>query len=130
MEVKTMYERTMSKALGKNAMAKSLAYFVFREIIEDVHVKYNISQKEMKSMNKKAVNRAAAFLECMGDEEVIGSLVALLSLETTGWDNPKETDDTKGFIALAKESAEQLRSIKGKTNDEIYSRIQNGGMTT
>ena len=118
---RTMYERTMSKALSKNVMAKSLAYFVFREVIEDIHSKYDISQKEMMTMNKKAVNRAAAFLSCFSDDELLAALVQLLSLETTGWDNPKETADTAGFLRLAEEMAEKLRSIKGKTNKEIYS---------
>jgi hypothetical protein len=58
---KTVYERTLEKALGKNATAKALAYFVFREVIEDMHSNYTISQEEMAAMNKKAVNRAAAF---------------------------------------------------------------------
>jgi len=116
-----MYERTMDKALSKNVMAKSLACFLFREVIEDVHSKYDISQDEMMAMNKKAVNRAAMFLSCLDNDELTAALVQLLSLETTGWDNPKETADTKGFLRLAEELAEQLRSIKGKTNREIYS---------
>ena len=119
---RTMYERTMSKALSKNAMAKSLAYFVFREVMEDVHSKYNISQEEMVAMNKKAVNRAAAFLTCLEDDELMTALVQLLSLETTGWDDPKETADTKSFLRLAEESAKALRGIKGKTNTEIYAK--------
>ena len=69
---RTMYERTIDKGLAINNVAKALAYFVFRGIIEDVHAEYNISQEEMKAMNKKAVNRAAAFLECIGDDEKLG----------------------------------------------------------
>ncbi len=42
---------------------KALANFMFREIIEDAHVKYGISQEDMKEMNKKAANRAKAFLD-------------------------------------------------------------------
>ncbi|MBQ6416825.1 MAG: hypothetical protein IJJ65_11320, partial [Butyrivibrio sp.] len=33
---------------------KALANYMFREIIEDAHVKYGISQEDMKEMNKKA----------------------------------------------------------------------------
>jgi len=47
---KIMYEREMEKGLNKNAMAKSLAHFVFREIIEDAHAEYNISQEDMMAM--------------------------------------------------------------------------------
>lgn len=39
-------------------LAKALANFLHREIIEDYHVKYNISQKDMEIMNRKAVDRA------------------------------------------------------------------------
>ena len=119
---RTMYERTISKAMSKNAMARALAYFVFREVIEDAHSKYGIAQDEMAEMNKKAVNRAAAFLSCLGDDDLMAALVQLLYLETTGWDNPKETADTKGFLRLAEEMAEKLRSTKGKSNKELYAR--------
>ena len=32
----------------KNIMSKVLANYIFREVIEDAHVKYNISQEDMK----------------------------------------------------------------------------------
>ena len=121
---RTLYERSLDKNLSINSAAKSLAYFVFREVVEDVHSKYNISQEEMMAMNKKAVNRAAMFLGCVGNDELLASLVQLLSLETTGWDNPKETADTKGFLALAAEYAEGLHSMKGKTNREIAAELK------
>jgi hypothetical protein len=116
---KTLYERTLDKNLSINTAAKSLAYFIFREIIEDVHSKYNITQEEMMVMNKKAVNRAAAFLDCIGNDELLSSLVQMLSLETTGWDNPKETNDAKRFLEMASEFTSELHSMKGKTNREI-----------
>lgn len=34
---------------------KSLANFLFQELIEDAHVKYNISQEDMKTMCKRAL---------------------------------------------------------------------------
>ena len=117
---RTMYERTIDKGLAINNVAKALAYFVFREIIEDVHAEYNITQEEMMSMNKKAVNRAAAFLECIGDNEKLATVASLYSLETTGWDNPKETADTRQFHKLVDELTDTLRSTKGKTNRELY----------
>ena len=119
---RTMYERTLDKGLALNNVAKALAYFVFREIIEDVHSKYEIAQEEMMAMNKKAVNRAAAFLECIGDNEMLATVVNLYSLETTGWDNPKETADTRKFHELINEFTDVLRSTKGKTNSELYGR--------
>ena len=121
---RTLYERSLDKNLSINSAAKSLAYFVFREVVEDVHSKYNISQEEMMAMNKKAVNRAAMFLGCVGNDELLASLVQLLSLETTGWDNPKETADTKGFLTLATEYAEGLHSMKGKSNRKIAAEMK------
>jgi len=41
------------------AYAKALANYLFREIIEDAHAKYNISQADMEDMRYMAVNRAA-----------------------------------------------------------------------
>lgn len=116
---KSLYERILKKNLNINATAKVLAYFVFREIIEDAHVKYNISQDEMMAMNRKAVNRAAAFLRCMGNDDLQASLVGMLSPYVHGWDNPKETTDTKGVLRLAGECSDQLHSIQGQTNAEI-----------
>ena len=123
---KTLYEKTLDKGLSVNTAAKSLAYFLFREIIEDAHVKYNIPQDEIMAMNKKAVNRAAAFLGMIGNEELLSAAVAVLSLETTGWDNPKETADTRGFIALAEEFAAGIHSMKGKSNSEMAAEFKLG----
>ena len=116
----TLYEKAITKAYDTKVASKALAYFVFREIIEDAHTKYKITQDEMMAMNKKAVNRAAAFLETMEEPELFASLVSLLTLETTGWDNPKKTVDTKRHLELAEESAEALRRVKGKTTAEVF----------
>ena len=43
--------------------AKALANFIFREIIEEAHSKYGISQEDIRAMCKTAVNNAAFFLE-------------------------------------------------------------------
>ena len=34
----------------------------------------------------------------VGNDEFLSSLVQMFSLETTVWDNPKETTDTKRFL--------------------------------
>ena len=56
----------------------------------------------------------------MEDTELFATLVSLLMLETTGWDNPKKTADTKNHLKMAEESAEALRKIKGKTTAEVF----------
>lgn len=45
-----------------DAYYKALANFMFRELIEDAHAKYNISDEDMKDMCKKAVNRAMFYV--------------------------------------------------------------------
>ena len=57
-------ENTYLEALAiantdRHAMAKSTAYFLFREVVEDIHSKYNIPDAEMMALNKKAYNRPA-----------------------------------------------------------------------
>ena len=43
--------------------AKAMVNFLFREIIEDAHSKYKISQDEMRDMCRKAVNRAQFLID-------------------------------------------------------------------
>ena len=72
-----------------NALAKSLANYMFREVIEDAHAKYKISQEDMKIMCKKAVNRAAALLESINKGLFEDALTAY-SYDTKNWDAPDE----------------------------------------
>lgn len=60
-----MYRIAVSRG---HAEAKAWPLFLFREIIEEAHTKYNISQEEMKAMNKKACDRAAMYL-CLSEEK-------------------------------------------------------------
>ena len=47
-------EFMLGAALAQSdAYPKALANFLFREVIEDAHTKYNISQEDMKDMCKK-----------------------------------------------------------------------------
>lgn len=76
----------------ENAYSKALAYFMFREIIEDAHVEYNISQEDIKSMCKKAVNRASAFLHIRDNPDLYKSF-AFYGAYTAEWDEPELTDE-------------------------------------
>lgn len=51
-----------------DAHAKALASYIFRQVIEDVHVKYSISQQDMMAMNKAALNRASLFVNKIKDD--------------------------------------------------------------
>ena len=77
---------------------KALAVFLFREVIEDAHVKYNISQEDMRAMCKDAVNRAAMFLK-IKDTELYRAF-AIHAPEGFEWDDPEETEFLKETIKL------------------------------
>lgn len=88
-------EKIVSAALAVgNSHAKALASYLFREIIEEAHVKYNISQDDVKAMCKDAVNRAALFLEIKDDPKLYRAF-AVHALEGSEWDEPEETEDVK-----------------------------------
>ena len=66
----TFEEKIYHVAVSRgHADAKALAYFLFREVIEEVHAKYNISQEDIKAMNKRACNRAALYLSLSEKEK-------------------------------------------------------------
>lgn len=74
--------------------AKALANFLHREIIEDAHSEYNISQKDMEAMNRKAVNRAKLLTEILLDSKKLDAFTIGYSLAVVNeWDDPVETDE-------------------------------------
>ena len=85
----------------KDAYAKALASYLFREVIEDAHVKYNISQADMKDMCKTAVNRAALFLS-IKDDPALYRAFAIHAIEGFEWDDAEQTDDTRSELATLK----------------------------
>ncbi|MDO4301767.1 MAG: hypothetical protein Q4D26_10300 [Clostridia bacterium] len=89
-----------------NAHAKSLAYFLFREVIEDVHSKYNISNGDMKEMCKNAVDRAAFFLNHIVNDPKLYKSFAIFAVYCSKWDNPEETEYTNNLLQLLKELSE------------------------
>ena len=72
------------------AMEKAIAHYLCRELIEDLHAKYDISQEETKSINIKCVDRAYSVLKAFDGDEL--ALKGLLSqaVFADNWDNPKE----------------------------------------
>ena len=78
-------------------LAKALANYMFREIIEDAHVEYKISQADMKKMNKQAVNRAALFFEILQDDD-LWEAFPIYSTGTNGWDDPECTEEIKKIM--------------------------------
>jgi len=74
---------------------------MFREIIEDAHVKYNISQEDMKAMCKRAVNRAALYIALTHSERpTTMSAFAIHAAVCDGWDDSETTAEIEKEMDL------------------------------
>ena len=95
-EIKWMLAAAYSQT---DSYPKALANFMFREIIEDAHAKYNISDEDMREMCKKAVNRAALYIAiaCHCDPIYLRAF-AIYAAECTGWDDAEETEEIRQQI--------------------------------
>ncbi len=100
---KEIYKKASSL---KDAYPKALADFMFRQVIEDAHSKYNISNEDIKAMCKDAVNRAAAFLDIMNNPDMYRGFV-MYAINGTQWDDAETT-------IYLKEQKEQLE-VWGKS---------------
>lgn len=76
-----------------DAHAKALASYIFRQVIEDVHVKYSISQQDMMAMNKAALNRASLFVNKIKDDPKLYAAFAMHAVEVSEWDDAEITAD-------------------------------------
>jgi len=83
----------------KDVYPKALASFMFREIIEDAHVKYDISQEDMKAMCKEAVNRAAAFL-AIKDSPQLYRAFAVHAIYGREWDESEMTEELRQHLGM------------------------------
>lgn len=87
-----------------DAQAKALANFLFREVIEAAHAKYDISQDDMKTMCKDAVDRAALFLSIQNTP--LQDPFAIYSVPALEWDGPTmDSDFAVNFIDTLKSFA-------------------------
>ena len=82
--------------------AKALANFLFREVIEEAHSKYGISQEDIRAMCKTAVNNAAFFLEMerggghfkgKDTDTALERFYYLQGMYGISWDEPEWTDE-------------------------------------
>ena len=69
-----------------DAYPKALEDFMFRQVIEDAHSKYSISDQDIKVMCKDAVNRAAAFLEILNNPDMYRGFV-IYAINGIHWDD-------------------------------------------
>lgn len=95
-----------------DAYPKALANFLFREIIEDVHTKYNISQEDIKSMCKQAVNRAALYIaHTQSKRPHTMQAFAVHAAGCVDWDDAEITEEIEremDLIALAEQILDRL----------------------
>ena len=93
---------------------KALANFMFREIIEDAHAKYNISDEDMREMCKTAVNRAALYIAIARHcDPIYLSAFAIYAAECTGWDDAEQTEEIERQMDLIDECVKTLKQAEG-----------------
>ncbi len=92
----------------RKAWPKALANYMFREIIEDAHAKYGISQEDMKEMNKKAANRAKAFLDVIVQDPKMLQAFTSYAAFVMEWDAPEITEEEENIIEILGDMAEML----------------------
>ena len=104
-----LLKRVMAKEPDlRKVWPKALANYMFREIIEDAHVKYGISQEDMKEMNKKAANRAKAFLDVIIQEPKMFQAFASYAAFVMEWNAPEITEEEEDIIKFLGDAASLL----------------------
>ena len=95
-----------------NHQAKALTNFLFREIIKDAHAKYNISQDDMRSMCRNAVNRAALYLELQ--KNGLSDVFSIYSIPGLNWEDPQTNTPE------AENIRKTLKEIKARINKRKF----------
>lgn len=100
----------LTKGLSQtDSYPKALANFMFREIIEDAHAKYNISDEDMREMCKTAVNRAALYIAIARHcDPVYMQAFAIHAADCTGWDDAEQTEEIERQMDLIAECVKVL----------------------
>lgn len=99
--IKDLYFLTSAQT---DAYSKALANFIFREVIEDAHEKYNISNDDMKNMCQNAVDRAALFLSLNSNKDLYRAF-SIYAINSLDW------DDANIDTEFAHKFKETLRSV-------------------
>ena len=101
----TFEERMIDGAMKLNEpYPKAIANFLFREIIENTHAKYNISQEDMRDMCKQVVDRAALLLRIQNEPDMYRAF-AIYALWGSDFDDPEETPKIKRIYDMLKSLA-------------------------
>ena len=98
----TFEEQMIQESLKLNdTCPKAMADFFFREIIEDAHVKYNISQEDMHDMCKRVVDRAALFLKII-DKPDLYRAFAIYAFWGKDFDDAEDTPEIETIYDMLK----------------------------
>ena len=90
--------------MDKETLSMALANFIYREVVEDAHSQYEISQYDMQCMNKMSVNRARFFVDLLDDETKLETFTKLYSLPVfREWDKPEKDSEIKSIEKIIDE---------------------------
>lgn len=90
-----------------NAEAKALANYLFREMIEYAHIKYNISDDDIRQMCKIVANRANQYIKLCEDPKLRTTFL-IEAAPCSQWDEPEITEDIKRAQEIFEEIAKEL----------------------
>ena len=83
------------------AEEKALAYYLVREILEDLHSEGKITEKEMLAINKTAVNRAHEYIMATKNEAAHKAFV-MNAVYCKDWDDPEPPEDYDSWVEMGK----------------------------
>jgi hypothetical protein len=112
-------EQMMMVAFSQtDSYPKALANFIFRDIVEDVHAKYSISDEDMKEMCKKAVDRAALYITfARNPDPIYLKAFAVHAAGCTGWDDAEQTEDIEKQMDFM---AECIKVLQHNGKSDMY----------
>jgi len=101
----------------KDVYPKALANFMFREIIEDAHSKYNISQEDMKAMCIEAVNRAALYIAIQSKPK-LNRAFAINAIVGYEWYEAELTEDLYERMGEVYKTLDELAELEEENHAE------------
>ena len=91
------------------SLAKALAHFMFREIVEDIHAENRITDEEMEQLSRDACNRASLFVNHIMNDPDMRLAFSTESMFAREWDPPIMTDELNMRLELYKSIASEIK---------------------
>lgn len=108
---KKFYQSTANRDENINKIAKAITHFIFRNgPVEDMHTNKQLSQNDMKTLNKFMVNRLAYVIDLLLSEKWVefGLFVDFHKYTGTEWDTAEK--DSGDIPLLIEKMVEKLQS--------------------